>query len=275
MHRPRVLFVYDHKYPHLWRDGLWAALKLLEREMDFTWCNLQVERDLMYAFGDKLTNKRSLYDFVLGWGGFNSSVEKLMVQLPVQVPQGLCIAGNAFPPTGSDRYAVLFYETDWYRPQIDGHPNIVHAFGVNTDIYNALPESPQVWDWLSVGSFSLWKRQKKMLELSGTRFVVGEIQRDNWLESFDIISDLLLGGVAVSDMVYPTVLRDIYNSARGVYIPADVYGGGERSVLEARACGRPVKVEEDNPKLQELLNSPVWDHKYYAESLKKGIMSVI
>ncbi len=43
--------------------------------------------------------------------------------------------------------------------------------------------------------------------------------------------------------------------------------GGERVVLEARQLGVDVKIEGDNPKLKELLSSPVYDHSYYAEQL--------
>jgi len=63
-----------------------------------------------------------------------------------------------------------------------------------------------------------------------------------------------------------------YNRAKIVYIPANIIGGGERAVLEARACGCKVEVEPDNPKLQELLNCPLWDTNYYTDQLVKGIL---
>ena len=114
-----------------------------------------------------------------------------------------------------------------------------------------------------------------MIAKNGTKLVVGEIQKDNWQESFDIISDLLLAGVGISDMLYPTKLRNIYNCSETVYVPADINGGGERCVLEARACGRPVDVEEDNLKLKELVDGPIFDQHYYAKELKKGIESCL
>jgi hypothetical protein len=66
-------------------------------------------------------------------------------------------------------------------------------------------------------------------------------------------------------------LARYYQNAKCVYVPADIYGGGERAVLEARASDCIVKIEEDNPKLKELLDSPLWDEHYYAIQLKKGI----
>lgn len=91
----------------------------------------------------------------------------------------------------------------------------------------------------------------------------------------DIIMDLLMAGVAVSDMVPAEVLAKMYQMSGCVYIPAEEIGGGERSVLEARACERPVEVESDNTKLQELLTCPIWDEKYYAYQLKQGILECL
>ena len=67
----------------------------------------------------------------------------------------------------------------------------------------------------------------------------------------------------------------IYNLSKNVYIPANIIGGGERAVLEARACNIPVEVEDDNPKLKELLYSPILDHHYYARQIEKGIHAVL
>lgn len=251
---------------------MWAALELLNEYFDITKFNLQdrgKEQDKIKV--DPLSS----YDFVLGWGAFNSPVEQSFRELKEKFPDkkvGLCVAGNAFPPDNKDLYDVLFYETEWYRPQINDHKHIVHAFGVNTDIFNPWPEAPVIWDYLSVGSFSYWKRHEQIIAKPGnTKMVIGEIQKENWGESFDIISNLLLAGVAVSDMVYPSKLRNLYNCAGKVFIPAETNGGGERAILEARACGKTVEIMDDNRKLKEVLDGPIYDHHYYAEQLRKGI----
>ncbi len=270
----KILFVYDHKFTHLWRDGLWAALRLLEEDFDVDRYNLHEENyELVFDF--------KKYDFILGWGAYGSPVDKALGSVKKgsakDIPLGICMAGNATQIPVANIYDVIFYETEWakenYLEPVSG--NLVHAFGVNTDIYNKWDEAPIIWDWLSVGSFSYWKRQERMIPKSGTKLIVGEIQRDNWQESFDIISDLLLAGVGISDMLYPTKLRNIYNCSETIYVPADINGGGERCVIEARACGRPVEVEGDNPKLKELVDGQVFDHHYYAKQLKKGIESVL
>ena len=270
--KQKILFIYNHKYSNLWRDGLWSALKILDEDFDIDRYNLYEENyELVFDF--------KKYDFILGWGAFGSPVDQAMTTIKDKIKKvslGLCLAGNATPVPTPSVYDVIFYETEWvknnYLSDVKG-PELVHAFGVNTDVYNKWEEAPLIWDWLSVGSFSYWKRHERMIAKSGTKLVIGEIQRDNWQESFDIISNLLLAGVGVSDMLYPTKLRNIYNCSGTIYVPADINGGGERCTLEARACGRPIEVEKDNPKLEELVNGPLYDHHYYAEQLKKGIES--
>ncbi len=279
----KILFVYDHKYPHLWKDGLWAALNILEKDgFEIEKLNIQDYIDKKYKsnslFGTASLYPIDKYDFILGWGAFNSPVDYLMHEFikkdgAEQTPIGLCIAGNSFPPKEEYTYDVLFYETEWYLPQIMSHPNVVHAFGVNTEIYKPEVNPIFIWDWITVGSFSNWKRQDKLIEKGGYKLAVGEVQKENMNESGRIMNTLLTNGVMISDMVEAEQLAKIYNAAEKVYIPADINGGGERAVLEARACGRPVEIEFDNPKLFELLRCDIWNEYYYFDKLKAGILS--
>lgn len=260
----------------LWKDGLWAALEVLEKDFNVVKINL-TERPGFSSVS--FTNNAPV--FMLGWGAFGSPVDNY-IQSPNKFAnaKGLCIGGNAMPPEGMEDYDVLFYETNWYKKQIEQHNNIVHAFGVNTNIYkpdsiSRYAESYPLWDYLSVGAFANWKRQNLLCEKPGRKMVIGQIQKGNIQESLDIIGDLLLGGVGVSDMVSPEDLVRYYYMAGKIYIPADINGGGERAVLEARACERKVEIEDDNPKLKELLTSPIWDHEYYAFQLKTGILDCL
>lgn len=296
--KPKLLFVFDHKYEDKWQDGLWAALNLLEKDFKITKYNIHKEKqkfpysetlgydplNLGYDISKIDDDLHQLvadekFDFVLGWGGFHSTVDHFVRHMWLEgtkIKKGLCIGGNAFPPEYSDEYDVLFYETKWYRPEIKFHKNIVHAFGINTDIYFKVNiPYPIVWDYIGVGSFSNWKRWEKMIEKKGNRLVIGEFQEGNEKESLAITKDLIKGGVMVSGMINPMDLSNLLNYARKAYIPANTNGGGERAVLEARACGLEVEVEKDNSKLEELLTSPIYDQYYYSSQLKKGILSCL
>lgn len=90
-----------------------------------------------------------------------------------------------------------------------------------------------------------------------------------------IINGLLYDGVMVSDMITPENLADLYRASVLCYIPADLMGGGERAILEARACGIEVECENDNPKLKELCTGQIPDEYEYATALKKGILSCL
>lgn len=265
----KILFICDLKYQAIWKDGLWAALELLKQRHEIEIWNLNYKSDSR-VLGDR--------DFVLGWGAFGSSVDIFLreqIKPHSQAPIGLCIGGTAQPPVYASEYNVLFYETEWYRKNIikdfiqtGGHA--VHAFGVNTDIYFP-KDTPKTIDWLTVGSFSLWKRQHALIQKEGARLAIGEIQKENLTESMGIITRLLAGGVGIMDMVDPAKLAEFYRMSNNVLIPCELHGGGERAVLEARACGTNVEVIDDNPKLVELSTSTIYDHYYYAKQIEEGI----
>ena len=266
-----------------WNDGLRAALRLIDKRKNF-----EVKKHNLYK-SDLIDDID--FNFVLGWGGFNSPVDKFLVDLKEKevpyewhtIPKfGLCIGGNAFPPRQDNTYDVLFYETNWYKPQIEWHKNARRAFGINDDIFHSeewggfegsYPE--KLYDYVSVGSFSNWKRHELITKKEGNKLVVGQIQRNNAVESMGIIARLLAHGVAVSDMVTPEKLALIYNLTDTVFIPASIEGGGERAVWEALACGCKVEVEEDNLKLKELLNTEPTNHHWYASALLAGIKSCL
>lgn len=139
------------------------------------------------------------------------------------------------------------------------------------------PNSKQniVFDYLTVGAFSLWKRQLKLVDKRGMKLAVGDIQKNNRVESMLIVDDLVNNGVGVMPQVTEIELARFYAMSHTVYLPAELHGGSERALLEARQMGCNVEVEIDNPKLKELLTSPIWDEQYYAKQLKKGILSCL
>lgn len=269
--KTKILFVYDIPNTTHWKDGLWAALQLLEKEYDVSYWNLAVIKNFPCSLDH--------FDFILGWSSFDGEIAHLMRNL--KVPHGLCIGGYTFEPHLIDHFDVLFYETEWYaKAELHNrHKNAVHAFGINSDIFfeknSQYFEWPKIYDYLTIGAFSEWKRQLYILKKEGVRMAVGHIQEGNMEESFGIISELIAYGCGVMGETSPETLANMIRAAKKVYLPATITGGSERSVLESRACGTEVEVEEDNPKLQELLTSPIWDHHYYAAQLKKGIESCL
>jgi hypothetical protein len=252
----KVLFVSDYKFKL--NDGINKAVDILGFDR--------------YNIGDDIPNFQE-FDFILGHGAFHSKVDMLLRTLSNK--KGLCIGGNV-NLQDTDCYEVLFYETEWVKNFLNLKGNLVHAFGTNTQLYNTNDitlNRYKCFDYISVGSLAKWKRHELLKNKKGVKMVIGEIQKDNYAESFEIASSLMKQGIGVLPQIDDLRLATIYHSSRNVYVPADIYGGGERAVLEARACGINVEVGEDNPKLKELLTSPIWDENYYANQLKKGIES--
>lgn len=256
----KILFVYYHQNPEYWKDGLWWSINEMSKTHDVTWLNLALPYE-------GVTTQD--YDFVLGWGAFGSPADKFL-QGMIGLPKGLCLGGNVVPvPVYASNYQIIFYETDWVKENyLKGLNNLVKAFGVNTAIFKPL-KLEKIWDYLSVGSFSYWKHLEKMKGKLGLRLCIGEVQKDNLVESMDIISDLITNDIAVSGMIGPEKLNLIYNLSKTVYVPADINGGGERTVLEARACG--CKVEVENPKLKELTKCDLPNENVYFNCLTSAI----
>lgn len=268
----KLLFIYSIEDETLWKDGLWKAVELLKKEYEVTKYN--------DADPSKPPIQTDAFDFYLGWGGFGSPVDQILQGIKwsnKEAKVGLCLGGYALPQNAQS-YDIIFYETEWSKKWLEDRGVEVkkmHAFGVNTEIYHQRDITERIWNYITVGAFASWKRQDKICAKNGPKMAVGQIQKGNLGESIDIIGNLLLGHCGVSDSVPPETLAKMYKASLCCYIPADLMGGGERAVLEARAMGIDVEVEDDNPKLQELLKSPIWDEEYYANQLKKGIEEVL
>lgn len=262
----RMLYVYYHEYPDMVCDGLSAAIN---------WMACGIGLIQSYNMAKDITPQIDFddFDFILAWGAFGSPADKFVSNLVTKARKGLCLGGNASFIPDFIPYDVIFYETEWVKNNYlkDIKTKLIHAFGYNKYVYKNLNRERTI-DYLGVGSFSRWKRWERMIDKPGNKMVVGEFQKGNPAESADIYNMLDEAGVKCKDMIPSNELNLIYNKAKTVYIPADIYGGGERAVLEARACGCKVEVEFDNPKLQELLTCPLWDEDYYISQLKKGIL---
>lgn len=252
----RLLFVYYHKYPQFWKDGLWRALIELDRYYEIDRVNLLCSKP------------EGEYDFALGWGAYKSPADNFLKSYTGK--KGLCFGGSTLTGEFND-YNVFFYENPLHANQ---HHHGVHAFGVNTEIFHPT-SSTKFIDVLGVGALAYWKRWKEMINKKGVRMVVGEYQKDNPYESDDIVNQLIRNGVGYMGLVDTWTLSTLYNASKSVFMPADEMGGGGRVLLEARASDVPVEIMPDNRLLTSYLKCPVWDFLYYARQLKKGIDSCL
>lgn len=178
-------------------------------------------------------------------------------------------------------YDVLFYDKHWLQDTFGAHPMAVHAFGVDTPAtFNSSDSDwathPKLFDYVSVGMFAPWKRHEAITEKTGARLVVGYGWRSE--VSSGIVSTLFSAGVAVWQQVLPEQMCGIYRASRKLLMAATELGGGERVILEARACGMPteaIELRSDNSRLREFISSPIYSSAYYAAQFALGIRSVL
>ena len=237
-----------------WQDGLWAALRLLVAE------------------GWKMTDEKA--DFKLYWGN------------PADAPEdadGLCYGGGPLDKDFLKQFKVVFLES-----QIDiekaEHPNKVKAFGTNTELF-VPKEIPKIIDALYPAAFAIWKHQEKFAKICKQEkkkgLAVGYMQPDNPTETNYLIKKCIDNGVAVMDWIPTNSLVNLYNMSKEVIITASEIGGCQRTVLEAKACGVPVRVESKSRKLLELKDLTReevlkdWSERSYASQLKEGILNAL
>lgn len=264
--RPKLVYVYGQPEPDTWRDGMWAAMKLLGSDTDgydVTWVNAQLG-EAPPAEGNHI---------LLAWGDFGSPAEAACRHLRAR-KKALQMGGMSAPTDPALCWDVIFAETAWhqqYLRQKTGHGNVRRAFGVNTDIYRPFNITKR-FQWITVGHWADWKRQHLFHSRPGLKIAVGErYATANPHQAPPIIAAHLRAGVIVAPYVSPEDLSILYNLSERCYIPASLVGGGERAVLEAKACKVPVEIEPDNPKLRELLVGPVISHYDFAKALKEGL----
>lgn len=243
-----------------WNDGFVAGMRLLSNQYKIQWYNV--------AQGWPSKASLETFDSLLIKSNWNWVVDQYFREnySPLTCRKGIVISGVGKPPPLREMlfYDFLFYQTDWYRPKIDAHPNIHKAFGINSHIMKP-GQAAIKWDVISIGAFKPYKRYEKLISKKGRKLAVGEFSHS----SNPIVQKLRAAGVEVKNWVSPSQLRAYILASKTVYIPAAVFGGGERAVLEGRACGKPVEVEADNPKLLQLLKGKIPDQNDYAAGIHK------
>lgn len=213
------------------------------------------------------------YEFVFFKESFTGNIyNKYKSKLKSKNKLGLFISSSNVIPNEKQLsiYNILFYETNWYYnyAKLNRHPNTHHAFGIDTNIMK--PKNVEkCYDVIFVGNICRYKRPLNILNLSGSKICVG-FKTDQ-----RIINILLKNNVDIVEFINYDKLVDYYNKSKLCYIPCALHGGGERAVLEARSCGIPVKIENDNPKLKELCESDIYTSEYYANQIDIGIKNTV
>ncbi len=240
MDKPILVFIWQGisgRYG-VWRDGLWAAMKILERDYDVRYQEPKVP---------VLENAIVLYwEAPCTLNGKDAHNYKWVQALPNK--KALLFAGGPIKKEWLDGFDHVFYESKINGEELKalGIPCSL-AFGINENIFFST-DAEKEWDGIHHGTCAGWKRQKLVGESIGNRGIVVGRRQETDTYGFDRCKEL---GCTVVDELPPEQVSLLVNRSWSLIQSSDYWGGGQRATLEAMACNVPVVCMKDSPKNRE------------------------
>lgn len=276
----KIAFVCDLPIEHFpfWDDGLKAALDVLKEK--YNW-EISIYN---LAGGLDLNSLETRKGIGVIWSSLTSEISRYRLF----EKQVLLFGGGVTYTPAIHNFDLVVAESkvdflDFKRFGI----NTIQAFGTNTNLFKPMLDQPKIFSYVYPAAFAKWKNHDRFAEFMshGDRkkgfpaLALGYMQPGGWeKECYEVCQK---NGIAVLPWVPYSVMPYIINASENVYVAADVMGGCQRTVLEAKACGVPVAINSDSPKLLELQNLTredilnEWSEESYAKKLKKGIESIL
>jgi len=275
-----------------WRDGLWAAMQLLEKKYQVEYCEPT----------DEITG-----DVILFWeapctinSGENAKWYNRIHQMDKK--KILLFAGGPIQKEWVENFDLLAVESAINAEECEklDIPHVT-AFGVNTDIFKPL-KIQKKYITTSHGTCASWKRQWLICQAMGEKALVFGQEQDSDPRPF--AECRTCNSIVLPEQSYAETVK-LINSGYVSVNCADFWGGGQRQTLEAMACNIPVVVMSDSPKNREYVQESdgiicepnevairnavleaqkrkgqrgyvmsKWTHKHYAKALDKAIQSL-
>lgn len=197
-----------------WRDGLRGAIEVLSKKHQISW------------FLDKnLPDPEDKYDFYLVWDDSNTDA---IDRLPKDAKKGICLTTDPVNFQKLRQFDVVYCESEpvYEKVRREGI-RAIRAFGTDTDFFKPTDVEKDI-EYFYPATFSPWKLQRDIAHLGKKLLCIGTFQPDG-MDDYD---PCVKNGVQVKLGYFPPeVIRDYYNRAKHVIIPA--IHGSERTVLEA------------------------------------------
>ncbi len=220
-----------------WADGLYAAMKIIEREHEVT-----------YHLDGKC-NCKKLPDVVMAWGGTGSGPYK--EALKMKCKRILLFAGGDRSPHLFEKFNITCFENEIHTIEAKSKGvSCITAFGTNTKLFRPIRQ-PKLFDVVYPGAFGLWKRKDLFAESCKCfrALTFGNIQFQE-MECWHVCVN---NGIAVSPDLPQEVVPYYLAMSRTVLVLPVPFIGGQRTVLEAMAMKLPVIVPNDAPLVCEFV----------------------
>ena len=179
-----------------------------------------------------------------------------------------------------NKFDLIFYETlyTYKTSYLSKHINNFRSFGINKDIFKDFNLEKQ-YDYVWVGSINDYlKKFTEIYKLVDNKeskiLMVGDIYTE---EDREKIEKMKNDGyqIEVKPRCSLSQLSYYYNISKCLLLTQPVYGGGERSLLEAKYCGLEIKIL-DNEKLSELYHEDIiFDIEYFSRQIDAGLDTII
>lgn len=226
-----------------WNDGLSAAMTILEKEYEVTY----------HEPTEHIQDK----DLILYWEApctcAGKDREKYRNIQYSSIPSILLFAGGPIKPEWVEGFQRIIIESEHNIQEFnDIGIDVGRAFGINENIFK--PEKMEKeYDAIFHGTWAGWKRQDLFAKTFGKRGIaIGQLQegdRDGYTACVQL-------GVHTFAHMNREDIVDYINKSVVCVNTCDYWGGGQRTTLEAMACGIPVIVMKDSPKNCEyIINS--------------------
>lgn len=294
----KIAFVWQGitgRYGH-WQDGLYYAMKELEKYFEITYHEPSDEIDkdaiVLYWEAPCTINGQDAHNY------------KRIMGLPNK--KALLFAGGQVNKDWVSGFDHVFVESKINKDEFDalGVPNST-AFGVNADMFKPEKRNKN-WEGIHPATCASWKRQQLGARAFGKGMLLcGRFQETDPLpfkESQEY------GALVLPEQTYE-VLVGLYNQSHALIQTAEYWGGGQRATLEALACNIPVICMTDSPKNREYVEESgyglvvepdparikealeeiktwepstkgrdyvlsKWTHYHYADNIKQWLLSI-
>lgn len=221
------------------KDGLYAALKLLENDYDILY------KEPWDEIGEGI---------VLYWEapvtiqGKNAEHYRRIMNLPNK--KILLFAGGPLNPDWVKGFDLVLVESEINEKECEQYGiTYKRAFGVNTEIFKPIKREKK-YKAIHHGTCASWKRQNLLCNtFKSEALVVGRDQP----EDPAMFTECRAQGATVLGSQPPEIVAELLNESMVLVQSSDYWGGGQRATLEAMACGIQVVAMADSPKNREFV----------------------